>query len=323
MVKNFLPLCLSIVGFTAAFVVTTSEPNDFSYPAVKTAVEFVESLVVSKADAKPVDKKVRIVSLGGALTETVIALGHADKIVGVDTTSVYPPNVVKNFARVGYVRQLSAEGILSLEPELIISTNHAGPKMAVEQIKKSGVKFEEFSSEYSVEGTKSYIKRLGEVLGAEPKATEMVGAIDAGIAKAKDVSKSFKRKPKVLFIYARGARVLNISGHTTSAHAMIELAGAQNAFGDVDGFKPMTSEAVVAAAPDAILMLSRGVDSIGGDAKILELPGIALTPAGKNKALIVMDDLKLLGFGPRLGDAVLELTNKLKSHLEASETKSN
>ena len=117
--------------------------------------------------------------------------------------------------------------------------------------------------------------------------------------------------------------MLNISGHTTSAHSMIELAGAENAFGDVDGFKPMTSEAVVAAAPDAILMLSRGVDSIGGDTKILDLPGIALTPAGKNKALIVMDDLKLLGFGPRLGEAVLELTNKLKSHLDASETKSN
>ena len=323
MYKNLFPVCLSLLGFLTAFIVTTSQPDDFTYPAVKNAVEFVESLVVSKADAKPVDKKIRIVSLGGSLTETIIALGHADKIVGVDTTSVYPPDVVKDFARVGYVRQLSAEGILSLEPELIISTNHAGPKMAVEQIKKSGITFEELSSEYSVAGTKNYIKRLGEVLKEETKAAKMVEAIDTAIVTAKAISQGFKRKPKVLFIYARGARVLNISGHTTSAHAMIELAGAENAFGDVDGFKPMTSEAVVAAAPDAILMLSRGVDSLGGDAKILELPGIALTPAGKNKALIVMDDLKLLGFGPRLGEAVLELTKKLQPLLAASETKSN
>ena len=130
------------------------------------------------------------------------------------------------------------------------------------------------------------------------------------------ISQSFKKKPRILFIYARGARMLNISGHTTSAHAMIELAGGENAFGDIKGFKPMTSEAVVAAAPDAILMLARGVDSIGGDNKILDLPGIALTPAGKNKNLIVMDDLKLLGFGPRLGDAVLELTQALKKQTE-------
>ena len=235
MYKNLFPVCLSLIGFVTAFVVTTSEPEDITYPAVKTAVEFVESWVVSKADAKPLEKKPRIVSLGGSLTEAIIALGHADKIVGVDTTSVYPPDVVKDFAKVGYVRQLSAEGILSLEPELIISTNHAGPKMAVEQIKKSGVKFEEFSSDYSVEGTKGYIKRLGEVLKEEKKAAGMVEAIDKGIAQSKEISKGFKRKPKVLFIYARGARMLNISGHTTSAHSMIELAGAENAFGDVDG----------------------------------------------------------------------------------------
>ena len=205
---------------------------------------------------------------------------------------------------------------LSLEPGLIISSSHAGPKMAVEQIKKSGVTFEELSNDYTVAGTQEAIRKVGKLLGEDKKAGDMVKAIGDKIAEAKAISQSFKRKPRILFIYARGARVLNIAGHTTSAHSMIELAGAANAFGDIEGFKPMTSEAVVAAAPDAILMLSRGVDSLGGDNKILDLPGIALTPAGKNKNLIVMDDLKLLGFGPRLGDAVLELTKSLQKQMD-------
>ena len=155
------------------------------------------------------------------------------------------------------------------------------------------------------------------MLGEEQKAEAMVQDIGNKVTEAKSLSEGFKKKPRVLFIYARGSRILNISGHSTSPHAMIELAGGENAFGDIEGFKPMTSEAVVAAAPDAILMLARGVDSIGGDNKFLELPGIALTPAGKNKNLIVMDDLKLLGFGPRLGDAVLELTQALKTQMDA------
>ncbi len=316
MSRNWFPVVLSLVGFLFAHVVSTAEPGDKAYPFVEAALEFVDSAVVNEAHASPAEKKRRIVSLGGSLTEAIVAMGHAGHIVGVDTTSVYPPQVVKDYARVGYVRQLSAEGILSLEPGLIISSDHAGPKMAVEQIKKSGVAFEEFSNNYTVEGTQDVIRNIGKLLGEDKKAGEMVEAISTKIAEARKISEGFKKKPRVLFIYARGARMLNISGHTTSAHAMIELAGAENAFGDIKGFKPMTSEAVVAAAPDAILMLSRGVESVGGDNKILDLPGIALTPAGKNKNVIVMDDLKLLGFGPRLGDAVLELTQALQKQMD-------
>ncbi|MEC8052457.1 MAG: ABC transporter substrate-binding protein, partial [Myxococcota bacterium] len=162
------------------------------------------------------------------------------------------------------------------------------------------------------------IRRLGEIFGESTKAEALVSALEAKLADAKKLSQTFTKKPKVLFIYARGSRVLNISGHSTSAHAVIELAGGTNAFGDIEGFKPMTSEAVVAAQPDVILMLSRGVGSIGGEAKVFDLPGIALTPAGKNRQVLVMDDLKLLGFGPRLGEAILELTTAFAGADKAS-----
>ncbi len=264
------------------------------------------------AIAKPTDDaKPRIVSLGGSLTETIIALGHETKIVGVDTTSVYPPEKVKDYTKVGYLRRLSAEGILSLKPTAVFASKGAGPANTVEKLKRTGVSFTTFKNDYTIASSKALISALGVQLKSREVAEKINRNIDQKVAAAKKISEKFSRKPRVLFVYARGARILNVAGSKTSAHAMIELAGGENVFSQVEGFKPMTSEAVIAAKPDFILMLARGVKSIGGNEKVPSLPGIELTPAGKNKKFIVMDDLKLLGFGPRLGDAVLELTEHL------------
>lgn len=274
--------------------------------------------VLPLANASSPKLSKRVVSLGGSITETIVALGHKDALIGIDTTSVYPPEVVSKLPSVGYLRQLSTEGVLSLEPGVIIASDHIGPKTVVDQLKKSGVKIEMFDKDLTPESATKNIRRLGEIFGESTKAEALVSALEAKLADAKKLSQTFTKKPKVLFIYARGSRVLNISGHSTSAHAVIELAGGTNAFGDIEGFKPMTSEAVVAAQPDVILMLSRGVGSIGGEAKVFDLPGIALTPAGKNRQVLVMDDLKLLGFGPRLGEAILELTTAFAGADKAS-----
>ena len=265
----------------------------------------------SEAHAAEAQVSKRIVSIGGSLTETIVALGRKADLIGIDATSVYPPQDIAGLPNVGYIRQLSTEGVLSLEPKMIIASSEIGPKPVVDQLQKSGVKFEIFESEPTVEGASKNITRLGKIFGEEEKAAKLVSELDANIQQANGLIKNFKKKPKVLFIYARGSRVLNISGHSTSAHSVIELAGGANAFGNVPGFKPMTSEAVVAAQPDVILMLARGVGSLGGAQKVFDLPGVSLTPAGKTKNVVVMDDLKLLGFGPRLGEAVLELAQAL------------
>ena len=275
------------------------------------ALGFGTSYGVAEAESKTPAEK--LVTLGGSITETVVALGHHAKIVAVDTTSVYPSDVVSTLPNVGYVRKLSSEGILSLAPTMVIATSDAGPKIALDQVKSTGVKVEIVEKGHTVAKTKSAIQSLGKLLGEEKKAADLVSNIDVKLAEAKLVSEQYTKKPRILFIYARGARVLNVSGKNTSAHSVIELAGAENAFGNVEGYKPLTAEAVVAAQPDVILMLSRGVDSLGGEPKVLELPGLKLTPAGKNKRVVVMDDMKLLGFGPRLGDAVLELSKALKA----------
>jgi iron complex transport system substrate-binding protein len=127
--------------------------------------------------------------------------------------------------------------------------------------------------------------------------------------------------PRVLFVYARGAGTMMVAGTETPAEAMIALAGAANAAEGFAGFKPMTAEAVVAAQPDVILMPERGLESLGGADGLLEQPGVALTPAGKNRRIVTMDDLLLLGFGPRLGEAVQTLTTKLHPGLDRADAR--
>ena len=254
----------------------------------------------------------RIVTLDGRITETVIALGRADDIVGLDSTSVYPPRIVKDKTEVGYVRMLSAEGVLSLLPEVIIASGSAGPPQAVEQIKKSGVRWINLDFEDTPAGTRKLIQKLGSLFQKKPEAAQLITSLDNDLQSAFEISRSFEKKPRILFIYARGSRVLNVAGKKTSAHEIIQLTGAINAFDEIEGYRPLTAESVIAAAPDIILMMEKGKKSLGGSPGILRLPGIPLTPAGKMNRIISMPDMKLLGFGPRLGEAVLDLTKSIQ-----------
>ncbi|NDJ33535.1 MAG: ABC transporter substrate-binding protein [Chloroflexi bacterium] len=120
----------------------------------------------------------------------------------------------------------------------------------------------------------------------------------------------------MMFIYARGAGAVSVAGTDTGAATMIEMAGGENAVTEFDGYQPITAEAVVAAAPDVILMMTRGLESLGGVEGLLEQPGIAATPAGENRRVVVVDDLYLLGFSTRTATATLDLTYLLHEELD-------
>lgn len=277
---------------------------------------YTEEVIDFNGEVVLVEDTSRIVSLGGAVTEIVFALGFGEKVVGVDASSSYP-EAVNDIAKVSYHRRLSAEGIISLAPTLVIATTEAGPPEVIQQLRSAGVTILILPHEPTVECTIEKIQIIGSALNKEKEAAEMIGQINKDLIKVKSLNKRQTNKQKIIFIYARGQGNLMVAGKETAANTMVELAGAVNAVQDYEGYKPLTAEAVVAAAPDVILLMNSGLLSIGGAEKIWNIPGISLTPAGKSKRYQAIDGLRFLGFGPRVSQAALELNRLLyKDDLE-------
>lgn len=258
------------------------------------------------------DKNIkRIVSVGGAVTETIYALGAENELVGTDSSSIYPAEAAA-LTQVGYQRTLSAEGVLSLKPDLLLAIPEAGPPSALSQIETAGVKIIKVNGENTIEGAKTKIREIAEAVGKTEKGAELIEKLDNDMAKAKQCAESLPTKPKVLFIYSRGTGAPQVGGIKTPADEMIILAGGENAVKDFENYKPLTPESLVAISPDVILLPTRGLKTIGGIDSVLKLPGISDTPAGQNRRIISIDDVLLLSFSSRIGEGVLQLCGKLR-----------
>lgn len=250
----------------------------------------------------------RIVSLNGAVTEIICALGFEKSLVGVDVTSTYPATMQK-VPKVGHNRNISAEPVLALQPDLIIATDNFLQPTVIEQFKNVGVKTAVLKQEFSVEGTKKLITEVAAVLQVPAKGAALCKQLDQEQQSLHVATQS----KKVLFIYARGAGTMMVAGKETPLDKIISLAGAQNAAGSFKDFKPLTPEALVTANPDVILMFEDGLKSMGGVDGLMKVQGIPQTTAGKEKKVIVMDGQLLTGFGPRVIQAVKELSGKLNT----------
>lgn len=257
----------------------------------------------------------RVVAVGGAVTESIFALGAGESVVGVDTSSVYPEAATK-LPQVGYQRALSAEGILALRPTLVVASNEAGPAAVLEQLRGAGVDVAIVPTEASTAGAKERISSIAARMNRDPSA--LVSELGADLDRAAALAARVTKRPRVLVLYARGASTLHVFGAGTSAAAMVQLGCGENAVTAFEGTKPLTSEAVVSAAPDVVLLPSRGLDALGGVSEVLKIAGVAETPAGKARRILALDDLLLLGFGPRTGKAAVELCGKLHPDLAAA-----
>ena len=293
-----------LVGILLSGLGCSSAPSQNNEPAAEVTEKPTKAVAEKTKDPAPKS----LVTLGGNITETVFALGFGEKIVGVDASSLYPEEATKR-AQVGYYRQVSAEGIISLAPDLVLASDASGPADVLTKVTGVGIRIEKLPSTKTLEGAKSRIKAIADLLGAKAKGDELIQSMEQ---KIQSVSPSKKPK-KVLFIYARGAGSANVAGTKTAGDEMIRLAGGLNAVQDYEGYKPMNAESIVAAAPDVILLTTRGLQSIGGVDAVAKMEGISLTPAAKNKAIIAFDDLMLLGFGPRTGEAVVSLAELLNA----------
>jgi iron complex transport system substrate-binding protein len=244
----------------------------------------------------------RIVTLNGAITEIVAALGHEKEIVGVDVTSTYPESVKKTAADLKHISGVSMENIMALQPTLIIALQKEIKPELEEKFKASGVKYLLLKQQYTIENAKALIAEVGGVLGHKPEDYKALqDKIDTDLQKVKPVAKA----PKVLFIYARPEMML-VLGTGTAEDNVIKLAGGVNAVNFPEG-KPLTAEALITGNPDIIMLYTSGLESAGGVEGVLKVPGVAQTNAGKNKKIYGIDGGLVHSFGPRVGEAAVQL----------------
>ncbi len=248
----------------------------------------------------------RIVSLNGSISELLCALGLEQQIAGVDVTSTYPASLnVK--PKVGHNRNINAEGVLSLQPTLILGLDNQLDPSLTEQLKAAKVRTLIFKQDLSVGGVRNLLQEVARATGTESKAADVQRQFDQQLS-AVSVKKTNK---KVLFIYARGAGTLMVGGTGTAVDKLIQLAGGQNAVKEFADFRPLTAEALVAADPDVLLLFDSGLKSVGGMDGLLKIPGIAQTRAGQQGKVVTMDGELLSGFGLRLPQAIGELNKKI------------
>jgi iron complex transport system substrate-binding protein len=250
----------------------------------------------------------RVLCIGGALTEIVYRLGAGELLVGTDTTSLYPEAAQKT-AKVGYARQLSAEGVLSLRPTVVIAGAEAGPPTAIEQLRTAGVSLVRAAPGHDIETLVANVQRVAAALARRAAGDALAAELRAQWQQVQ--ARVARGGPRVLFVLSHVANNMQVSGHGTAAHALIEAAGGVNALSGFNGYRPLTAEAVIAAAPEVIVTTTQGVQALGGEARLLAQPGLALTPAGRAQRVLARDGLYLLGWGPRVPQAVQELAQFL------------
>jgi iron complex transport system substrate-binding protein len=252
----------------------------------------------------------RVIALGGSITEIVVALGAEDRLVARDTTSTFPESV-QSLPDVGYIRALSPENILALEADLIVAEGDAGPPEAVEVLKAAGIPFVLVPEANDPAGVISKIAAVAQALELPNEGASLEALVKAGLEQAAEQAIDVTAPKRVLFILSlQGGRVM-AGGTETGAEGIIRLAGAINAVNGFQGYKPMTDEAVLAAAPDAILMMDREGNIAVTDADVLAHPALSQTPAAKAGAILRMDGMLMLGFGPRTPQAALALHEAL------------
>ncbi|MER8380889.1 hemin ABC transporter substrate-binding protein [Mesorhizobium sp. M0142] len=251
----------------------------------------------------------RIVAIGGSITEIVYALGEQDRLVARDSTSRYP-QAAAELPDVGYMRQLSPEGVLSVNPSGILALHGSGPKEAVDVLKKSSIPFIEMPERYDNQGILEKIHIVGKALGVEAKADALAAQIDAKLKAAEKQTASIKERKRILFVLSMQGGKLLAAGIDTAADGIIKLSGGINAINGFAGYKQLSDEAVITARPDVILMMNNAGRATADD-ELFSNPAVAPTPAGVARKLIRMDGGYLLGFGPRTADAIHDLAVSL------------
>ncbi|MEU6045411.1 heme/hemin ABC transporter substrate-binding protein [Streptomyces griseus] len=257
----------------------------------------------------------RIVPLTGSLSEIVFTLGFGEQVVARDITATFEQ--AEKLPVVTRAHDVSAESVLSLKPTIVLADTTTGPSEAIDQIRDAGIPLLVVEPAKGLDDVGRRIDTVAEALGVPSAGTELKERTEKRIA---DVQKSIPdhadgKKPRVAFLYLRGsASVYLLGGAESGASSLLEAAGAVDA-GKESGlskdFTAITSEALAKAAPDAILLMTKGFESVGGMDGLVKIPGIAETPAGMDRRVVTVDDGVLLNYGPRTDRVLTEIVEQL------------
>ena len=253
-----------------------------------------------------------IVVAGGSITEIIYFLNLQNKLVGVDVTSNYPLNA-KKLPSIGYIRNLSIEGVLSLKPNLILAEESIGPPIIVKQLNKTSVEFRIIKNNYTIDGINEKFLCISKILDIEIKNNINYKKFVNNVKKLKSfVKNNNKEKKDILLILMMKGTSPIIAGKNTSGHGFIKMIGQNNSMGKVSGWKPVSSEQILIANPNYIIVTKRALKDFTSIEKFLKLPGISSTKAAKNKNVFIKDGMSLLGYGPRTINVAKEILINIK-----------
>lgn len=261
--------------------------------------------------AAAADLPQRWVSAGGALSEWVTALGGEPKLVGVDTTSQHPESL-RALPSIGYQRQLSAEGVLSLHPQILVGTEEMGPPPVLSQIRSAGVQVELFSATADLPALQGNLRHLGQLLGAEAQAAQLFQRYQQQLAQQKDrvTELQLKQKaPGVLLLLGHAGGKPLIAGKDTAADWLIQQAGGHN-LATHSGYKPFSVETLASLNPEVLIFADRALSGEEARAALFkENPILSSTRAAKDGRVMELDPTLLVGgLGPRLPQSLVKLT---------------
>ena len=282
-------------------------------------IEFLKSIalsfiLISKSGfaCVPVEDSSRITAAGGSITEILYSINAQKKIVAVDITS-YHPEEATSHPSIGYVRTLSAEGILSLDPTLILGEDDMGPPTVINQIKRTGIDVSIIPEEHSAEGIINKINCIGNIIGMKEESQKFIKS--KILPKIKELNrysiKNIKEKKKVIFILGLQSGSPIIGGLNTSADGFIKMIGGINSMNEFENWKPVSTESIISSEPDVILVTARGMNAFGDIEALKSHPSLSLTPAVKNNTIYSMDGMAMLGFSPRTLDSAIEISKKI------------
>lgn len=277
---------------------------------VRTLIPAVVLSLLAAPVALEAQDATRVISLGGSVTETVFALDADDRLVGADQSSIFPAAATE-LPDVGYFRTLGLEGVLSLDPDLVLALEGSGPAVVLEQLEQAGVRVVHIPADETPEAAIDKARRVAAALGIPERGAALAERIRADLDGVDEAVRGLSDRPSTLFVWGRGGRTMQVSGRETAAASMLELVHARTAITEFTGYRPLTPEAAVAAAPDAIVIDRDLLDQLGGVDRLLADPALGATPAAEAGRVIPVDVLGFLGFGPRTGELALELIDAL------------